>query len=145
MKSIQEHLVRAVAVLFVVLPLTALAQNSDIEITITEDGGDPIWAGAAVPGNLTYVVEAENVGDTDLTGLQVSVNLTFPAGVTVDSVEPASNWSGTFPGTWNIGELAAPILSAKFAILTIELTVSDAAAPESSVFDQPRSSRRTAK
>lgn len=116
-------------VALLLFPLTALAQNPDIVVTISESE-DPVYAGVGVPGNLTYVVRAQNAGDADATGLEVSVDLTLPPGVTVDSVTPFNGtWSNAFPGTFDVSDLQAP--SGGFAggsgTLTIVLTVSGAA------------------
>jgi len=85
-------------------------------------------------GNLTYVVRAQNFGDAEATGLEVSVELTLPPGVTVASVTPYNGtWSNSFPGTFDIADLPAPFtvdgvdFIGGYATLTIALTVSGAA------------------
>jgi uncharacterized repeat protein (TIGR01451 family) len=128
MKGIHGHLFGAVVALFAVLPSTVLAQNPDIVVTITESD-DPVYAGVGVPGNLTYIVEAENAGDADATDVELSVNLTLPPGVTVHSVTPFNGtWSNSFPGTLDIVALVAPgELGSSNSTLTIDLTVSGTA------------------
>lgn len=86
---------------------TAFAQAQvDIELTSSESD-DPVVAGSGV-GNLTYIVTATNNGPDGATGVEASATVTFPAGVTVDTVTPSGTgtWSATLPGTWTIGDLA---------------------------------------
>lgn len=124
MKGIHGRLLAAVLALCAILPSTVLAQNLDIQVTITESA-DPAYAGIVVPGNLTYVVRAEIVGVAEATGVQLNVNLMpLPAGVTVESVSDGA-WPGTFPFTWDAGEIDEQ----HDGVLTIVLTVSAAAAP----------------
>ncbi len=101
----------------------------DLAVTQTESV-DPVVAGS-VPPNLTYTVTLANAGPDDAADIDVSVALTLPLGVAVDSVTPSTgSWSaGT--GTWMVPSLAA---SAQ-ATLAVDLDVGAAAASGADVVE----------
>jgi uncharacterized repeat protein (TIGR01451 family) len=104
---------------------TSVVRQVDLVVLKTESV-DPALAGAG-PGNLTYVVTVANAGPSNASGVTLSEVLTFPAGVSVDSVTPSQ---GSFASpTWTVGNLA----SGANATLTVVLTVSAAAAPGTDV------------
>ena len=102
---------------------TALAQ-AEVDIALTSsESDDPVVAGSGV-GNLTYVVTATNNGPDGATGVEASATVTFPAGVTVDTVTPSGTgtWSATLPGTWTIGDLANGASETLTFVLTADST-----------------------
>jgi len=107
-------------------------QAVDLRLTKTESA-DPVIAGSG-PCNLTYVVTLTNLGPTDASGVEVSEDLTLPAGVTVCSITPSQ---GSFTpaqgpdGIWSVGELTANAQ----ATLTVVLTVSPSVAADAAICD----------
>jgi hypothetical protein len=102
---------------------TGTIEDNDIDLTIsTTESVDPVSPGTG-PGNLTYIVTARNPGLTAASGIALSENLTFPAGVTIVSIAPSGTTTYNPPngasGVWAIPGLA----SNQSQTLTIVLTV----------------------
>ncbi|MCP4662904.1 MAG: DUF11 domain-containing protein [bacterium] len=108
---------------YVFFPAVDLAV--DLAVSMTESV-DPVVAGSGT-GNLTYTVTVTNHGPSDATGVELSEDLTLPAGVSVELVTPsAGSFANTTApdGTWTVGDLA----NGASATLTIALTVDVTAA-----------------
>jgi hypothetical protein len=102
---------------------TGTILDNDIDLTVsTTESADPVSPGTG-PGNLTYIVTARNPGLTAASGVILSENLTFPAGVSIVSITPSGTTTYNPPngasGIWTIPNLA----SNQSQTLTIVLTV----------------------
>lgn len=108
-----------------------LVPEVDIELSSMESI-DPVIAGSGT-GNLVHTITATNLSGTNASGVEVSVNFTYPTGVTPDSVvaSGAGSWSDTIPGTWTIGDLAAGASET----LTLTFTAAASAAAGTDVID----------
>lgn len=99
------------------------ALTPQVDISLGKIGPtDPVTA-ASGPGNLVYTVTVANNGPSDATGVVIAEDMTLPAGVTLDSVNPSAGTSFTHTtapdGNWTVGSLA----SGANATLTVTLTV----------------------
>ncbi|MDY7096126.1 MAG: beta-propeller fold lactonase family protein, partial [Acidobacteriota bacterium] len=103
----------------------SLTQGVDLSLTLTESA-DPAPAGGP---NLIYEVQLENLGPSTATDVEVTVDLTLPAGVSVHSVSPsAGSYAG---GSWTL-----PTLSATSSeTLAVELVVDVATVPGGDVIE----------
>jgi len=96
-------------------------QAVDLRLTKTESA-DPVIAGSG-PCNLTYVVTVTNLGPLDASGVEISEDLSLPAGVTVCSITPSQ---GSFvpeagpDGIWSVGSLAANAQATLTVVLTVD-------------------------
>jgi hypothetical protein len=123
MNRIHAVVLQALVALFAMLPLIALAQSGpDVVVTITESE-DPVLAGSSNGvANLTYTVRATNGGDAEATGVELTITLTLPPGVSVSSITPAPGLSWADP-IFSIGTLGVDGVGT----LTVVLSVSGAA------------------
>lgn len=108
---------------------TSVSNEFDLALSETESV-DPVIAGSG-SGNLVYLVTASNTGPSSAGSIQIREALTFPAGVTIESITPSA---GTYlpandpNGTWN---LALP--TGRSETLTITLTIAGDAPHESTI------------
>jgi uncharacterized repeat protein (TIGR01451 family) len=104
--------------------VTTIVRVVDLTLTKTESV-DPALAGAGA-GNLVYVVTVQSNGPSDLTSLTIDEVVTFPAGVTLDTVVVSA---GAYAppddpnGVWTLS-----LVSGASATLTATLTVDETAA-----------------
>lgn len=92
----------------------------DIALSSTESI-DPVLAGSGA-GNLTYVVTATNNGSVDARGIALLSSLTFPAGVTRESVTPSGSGILIIAGdtvSWTIDDLAIGTSKTLTFVLTV--------------------------
>ena len=101
----------------------SVAATVDLAVSITESV-DPVAPGF----DLTYTVTVTNNGPLDATDVVLREELTLPAGVSIDSIEPSNSTAYTPPhapnGDWIVGDLDAGVSE----ILTVVLTVDALAA-----------------
>jgi uncharacterized repeat protein (TIGR01451 family) len=103
-----------------------LTQAVDLEV-LESESADPVVAGSG-PGNLTYEVTLTNRGLLAASGVELTLTLTLPPGVSVDAVAP-SGATGFADPVWTVGDLAIGASET----LTVTLTVGPAAAPGTEV------------
>lgn len=104
---------------------TGIDREVDIEVTSTESI-DPVVAGSGA-GNLVYVVTVENLGPSDASGVAASAFVTFPAGVSIDSVSPSVGMATPgLPTTWTIGDLVSGASETLTFTITVDSTAIEA-------------------
>ncbi len=94
---------------------TAIVAGSDL--VVTQSGPQaPIVAGSGT-GNLIYTVEVLNQGPLAATGIELTENLNFGDGITIDSVTPTA---GSFSDdVWTLGDLAVGASETLQVVLTV--------------------------
>lgn len=104
---------------------TTIGRLVDIAVT-KSDAVDPVIAGSG-PGNLVYIITAENFGPSDATGVEITDAFltSLPAGISLDSASPSGGTSFDSPtGRWLIG----PLSSGDSQTLTVTLTADQSTA-----------------
>ncbi|RYD80857.1 MAG: DUF11 domain-containing protein, partial [Verrucomicrobiaceae bacterium] len=100
---------------------TVTITDNDVDLTLTQTESSASVIAGSGPGNLTYTVKVQNIGQVDATGVNILEDLNLPAGVTVQSITPSA---GTFTGTINPdGTWSLDLAAGSDATLVIVLNV----------------------